>query len=384
MRNPLDNDISTQSAVNRWRLILGGFSKNRLNFSGQGEELNSLYDMEGLLDFLYNYGRGDDVRTDDRTGGLGDSQLQACEWITRVRKLFPKRTAEVLEKQAVEDFHMTELITDKKVLEQMKPDMNLLKSILQLKHLMKGDVVMTARLIAKKVVEELKEKIEEDIKKSFTGAIDRSTSSPVRSARNIDIKKTIRKNLKNYDRESETLILQDIYFSGRMKKYNKKHIIIAVDESGSMLSSVIHSAVMAQIFSALPFAEVSLVIFDTNVVDLSKYADDPVSILMSVQLGGGTDIGKALSYCEQLISNPSDSCVIVVTDLFEGADTRVLLNTSKNLITSGAKLNFLTALDEEANPCYDKHLAQKLVNIGAFAGALTPGELGAYVRRIIG
>ena len=377
----LDRDL----ALNRWRLVLGSMSDNSLSFSGSDREILSFEDMEQLLDYLYSHAQGDDVRGEsisDRSGGLGESQLTAAKWITKVRELFPKQTAEVLERHALDEFKMTELLTDKKVLEQMKPDMSLLKTVLQLKHLMKGEVLETAKKIARAVAEELSEKLAQSTRQALTGRLDRNSRSAMRSARNIDIHKTIRRNLKNYDKENETLVLKDVYFSSRVKKYNKKTVIIAVDESGSMLGSVIYSAVMAQIMSKLPFAEIKLVIFDTEIVDLSGMVEDPVEVMMSVQLGGGTDIGKALSYCESLIQTPSDTCVLCVTDLCEGGYPHILLNTAQNIMTSGAKLSFLTALDECANPVYDKNMGQLLADMGAFVGALTPDQLGDYIGRI--
>lgn len=375
---------SSQITVNRWRLILGQFSDNQLQFGGDERELQSLTDMESLLDYLYGRAKGQDVRLDERKGGNGSGhQLMAAEWITKVRILFPKQTAEVLEKHALEKFEMTELLTDKTVLERMTPDMNLLKTILQLKHLMNGEVLKIAEKIAAQVARQLAEKIEKDIKRTVSGRIDRSNSCGVRSARNLDFKKTIRKNLKNFDKESDRLILKDIYFSDRVKKYNKSRVILAVDESGSMLGSVIYSAVMAQIISRLPFAEIRLVIFDTSIVDLTGQAENPAQILMSLQLGGGTDIGNALAYCERQISEPSRTSVIVVTDLYEGASEKRLLNISKNIIESGAKLNFLTALDENANPAFDRILGQKLADMGAFVGAMTPEQLVNHICRMV-
>lgn len=378
------NDNTHQTAMNRWKLILGGLSGDNLQFGGNQQQINQLTDMEELLDYLYSRAQGDDVRRDsERSGGLGKSQIMAAEWITKIRKLFPKETADILENHALEKFNMTELLADKEILERMTPDMNLLKTVLQLKHLMHGEVLETARKIAAKVAQELSAKIENDIRRTVSGRIDRTSSSPVKSARNLDFKKTIRRNLQNYDSESKQLILKNIYFSNKIKKYNNKRVIIAVDESGSMLGSVIYSAVMAQIIAKLPFAEVKLVIFDTSVVDLSEEAGDPAQVLMSVQLGGGTDIGKALGYCETLIASPSRTCVIVVTDLYEGSSEKTLLNISKNIIESGAKLNFLTALDEEANPAYNRLLGQKLADMGAFVGAMTPEQLGSYITRMI-
>lgn len=375
-------DNYSQTAINRWRLVLGGLSDQQLQFGNDGNSIKSFMDMEQLLDYLYNRSQGDNVRSDDRSGSLADTVISTAEWITKVRKLFPNQTAEVLEKHALEEFEMTELLTDKEVLEKMHPDMNLLKSILQLKHLMKGEVLETAKRIAKQVADEIRHKLENDIRRSVMGRIDRNSSSPVHSVRNLDINKTIRRNLKNFDTERNQIILKNIYFSNRVKRYNNNRVIIAIDESGSMTGSIIYSAVMAQIISNLPFAEVKLIIFDTKIVDLSEEADDPAQILMSVQLGGGTDIGKALGYCETLIATPSHTSVIVVTDLYEGAMQSRLLNISRNIIESGANLNFLTALDEEARPAYNKSLGQILANMGAFVGALTPDHLGEYIGRM--
>ncbi|WP_295155515.1 VWA domain-containing protein [uncultured Ruminococcus sp.] len=382
-----DNELRDLS-MNRWRLVLGSQSDRSLQFSGGAGDIQTFEDMEQLLDYLYGRADGDDVRDgsegSERKGGQENSRLSAAKWINKVRELFPKQTAEVLEKHALDEFGLTELLTDKEVLEKMTPNMDLLKTILQLRHLMKGEVLETAKRIAAQVAEELRKKLENSVRRSIIGRIDRNSSSPVHSARNLDIKKTVRRNLKNYDSETGQLMLKEIYFSDRVKRYNNKRVIIAIDESGSMVGSVIYSAVMAQIISKLPFAEVKLVIFDTNVVDLSGQAEDPAEVLMSVQLGGGTSIGKALSYCESLIATPAHTVVICVTDLYEGGPLNTLMNVSRNIITSGAKLSFLTALDENANAAFDHAVGQALADMGAFVGALTPEQLGDYIGRIFG
>ena len=372
-----------QLAVNRWRLVLGSKADRSLPFGGSGRDVKTLGEMEELLDYLYANAQGDDVRREGGSGGYGKNRLSAAKWINKVRTLFPQQTAEVLERHALEEFGMAELLTDKTVLEKMKPDMELLKTIMQLRHLMRGEVLEAAKKVARQVAEELRQKLENSTRQALVGKLDRSTSSPVRSARNLDIKKTVRRNLKNYDTDRGELVLKDVYFSGRVKKYNKKTVILAIDESGSMTGSVIYSAVMAQIISKLPFAEVNLIVFDTSIVDLSEITEDPAEVLMSVQLGGGTNIAGALSYCETLIKTPADTCVLTVTDLFEGGSQRALLNTSRSIIQSGAKLSFLTALDEQANPSYDRELGQKLADAGAFVGALTPDMLGDYIGRIM-
>ncbi len=369
------------SQINRWRLILGSYAKKQLSFDGDGMTENgiSCMDLEEALDFLYNREQGEDVRQ----GSLDASRLTAVTWITKIRKLFPKETVEVLERHALDRYGMTELLTDREVLEKLEPNQELLKTILQLKHLMKGDVLDTARRIVKKVAEDIAKKLQQDIRRSLLGKIDRNSDHPVRSIRNLDIQKTIRRNLKHYDQEHERIMLEQVYFHGRTRRYSQWRVVIAVDESGSMLDSVIHSAVMAGIFARLPMLDTRLVIFDTQVVDLSSHLEDPVATLMSVQLGGGTYITGALQYCETLIENPHRTMVVLVSDLCEGGSVAALLGVSRGIIESGAKLICLTALDMEANPVYDRRTAQQMADLGAHVGAMTPEMLGDFMGKIM-
>ncbi len=375
-------DGQDEKQMNRWRLILGKQSGTRLSF-GEGAVLEnglSCYDLEDALDFLYSREAGEDVR---REGGTGASRLTVAAWITKIRRLFPKKTVEILERHALERYQMTELLTDKEVLEKLEPNQELLKTILQLKHLMKGEVLDTARRIVRKVAEEIAEKLNQDIRRSLLGSLDRNSPSSVRSMRNLDMKKTIRKNLQHYDRERKQLLLEQVYFSSRTRKYNRWRVVIAVDESGSMLDSVIHSAVMAGIFAKLPMLDTRLVIFDTQVVDLSAQLDDPVETLMSIQLGGGTNIAGALQYCATLMEEPFRTIVVLVSDLCEGGSLSGLLSVSRGILESGAKLVCLTALDMEANPVYDRRTAEQLAALGAFVGAMTPEALGDFMGKVM-
>lgn len=383
--------MSDAEQLNKWRLILGKYAKNRISFGEsleQGEEIEageaegqiSYMEMEDLLDYLYSKEYGEDIR---KEGGSASSRLTVANWITKIRTLFPQKTVEILERHALEHYKMTELLTDKEVLEKLEPNQELLKTILQLKHLMQGEVLETARRIVAKVAKEISEKMEQDIRRSVIGRVDRNTDSKVKSMRNLDIKRTIRKNLQNYDTENKRLVLEQVYFNSRVKNYNKWRVVIAVDESGSMLDCVIHSAIMAGIFAKLPMLDTKLVIFDTQVVDLSGQLEDPVETLMSIQLGGGTDIAGALGYCESLIENPHRTIVVLVSDLCEGGSTVPLYTVSRSMIESGAKLIALTALDKDANPSYDRNVGQKLADLGAYVGAMTPEELGDFVGKVM-
>jgi Mg-chelatase subunit ChlD len=150
-----------------------------------------------------------------------------------------------------------------------------------------------------------------------------------------------------------------------------------------MLDSVIHAAVTAAIFFGLKQVRTHLCLFDTSIVDVTEDCSDPVETIMKVQLGGGTDIGKALAYAATLVENPRNTIVILITDFFEGAPVQQLLTTTKNLIESGVTLLGLAALDEQAKPNYDRDIAQQMVNLGASVGAMTPGELAEWVAQKI-
>ncbi|AWI05476.1 VWA domain-containing protein [Clostridium drakei] len=372
------------SNISRWRLILGKYSENQISFESGNSSINYM-DMDNLLDFLYSreYSEKDGVRKSKGPGSLSASDLTVPKWITKIRELFPKETVEVLEKHAIEKYNLTELLTDKEVLKKLEPNKELLKNILQMKRLMKGEVLNTAKTIVKNIAEQITKELENDVKKSITGRINKNKSSIIKCSRNIDFKKTIKRNLKNYDLNENKIIVDKIYFNERVKKFNPWDVIIAVDESGSMLDSVIHSAIMAGIFAKLPMLKTNLVIFDTEVVDLTGYIDDPVETLMSIQLGGGTNISKALTYCEGLIENPHRTIVILVTDLYEGGGYGNMYARAKSIVESGSKLIVLTALDMEASPSYDKNAGLKMASLGAEVAAMTPGGLSNWIAKII-
>jgi len=150
-----------------------------------------------------------------------------------------------------------------------------------------------------------------------------------------------------------------------------------------MLDSIIHSAIMAGIFARLPMLDTKLVIFDTNVVDLSDYVEDAIETLMSVQLGGGTNISGALNYCETLIENPHRTMVVLVSDLCEGGGYGNLYRVCRDILEGGSKLIALTALDMDANPRYDKRAAATLAQMGAFVGAMTPEHLAEHIGKML-
>lgn len=369
--------------LNKWRLILGKYSEGNMG-------LNPNYaEMDEVLEFLYSreYSEEQGIRKDEegngKMGGRGASQLTVPQWIGKVRKLFPKETVEIMQKQAISKYNLTELLTDEKILKEMQPDMELLKNILMFKDMMNPQVLRTAKGIIEEVVKEIEEKLRKEIVEAFSGKKNPYKSSSVKTMRNFDFKKTIRKNLKNYSKELGTIIPKNVYFSSRIKKQNEYSIIIVVDQSGSMVSSVIYSAVMAGIFSSLSSIDTKLIVFDTSVVDLSDYVSSPVETLLSVQLGGGTDISRALDYAITKISQPSKTIVVLVSDLYDGYDYRQMYTRVHEIVESGAKMFVLPALDFDAHGSYDKNAAIKMASLGADVAAITPKELAQWIAKVV-
>jgi uncharacterized protein with von Willebrand factor type A (vWA) domain len=335
--------------------------------------------MDAALQWLYGREQGAAER-DTRQGGIGPSAMTVPEWIDQVHTLFPKETIERLEKDAVERYKIDEVMTNPDVLSRVEPNETLLQAVLRTKHLMNPEVLALARQLVAAVVKKLMEKFQTQIRRSFVGMLDRRKHTPFKSSKNLDFRRTLKKNLKNWSPEKHRLFVEKALFFSRTRRHTEKwDIILLVDESGSMLGSVIHAAVTAACLWALPGMRTRLVIFDTEVVDLTEDITDPVETLMKVQLGGGTDIGKAVAYARDCINTPTRSIVVVISDFYEGGAPEVLVREVAGLCAQGTKVLGLAALDETAVPVYDRELASRLVAVGAQIGAMTPGQLAAWI-----
>jgi Mg-chelatase subunit ChlD len=362
----------------RWRLLLGRASEAALD----GRSGLSADDLAADAALGWLYERGDDLASrdiDDRQGGHGPSALTVPDWLSEVHRLFPKETVERIEQDAVERYQIHEVVTNPEVLARVEPNETLLRAVLLTKHLMNPEVLSLARDLVAKVVRRLMEKLAKTVRRSFHGTRSR-TRSNVKIAKNFDAKATIRKNLATYDARAKRLFIRTPLFVSRTRRQlDRWQIILLVDESGSMLSSVIHAAVTAACLWGLPSTKTHLIIFDTEVVDLTDRVTDPVEVLMKVQLGGGTDIGRAVSYAAGLVENPRRTIVVLITDFYEGGSPGVLVSRVRSLCSQGTLVLGLAALDAQANPSYDRDLARRLVEVGAHVGAMTPGELVTFL-----
>jgi Mg-chelatase subunit ChlD len=369
--------------LERWRLVLGAASEQSMGAlrgeaAGRDAALDWLYGRDGEL------ARRGIRRGGTREGGSEPSVLTTVDWLEEITRLFPKETIERLERDAVERYEIHDVVTDPAVLERIEPNPTLLKAVLRTKHLMNPDVLALARRIVEAVIRELMERLATEVRLAFHGAKARRASR-FKLARNFDVRRTIRANLAHYQPDRRRLVIETPYFFSRTRRHiDRWQVILLVDQSGSMTGSVIHSAVTAACLWGLPGVKTHLVAFDTEVVDLTSDVDDPVELLMKVQLGGGTDIARAVGYGAQLIENPRRTIFCVVSDFFEGGDPHLLVRTVRQLAQQGTHVLALAALDEEANPVYDHELAGRLAGAGAHVGAMTPGQLAAFVAEHVG
>jgi len=360
--------------LQRWRLLLGDPAEAACG--GLSAEAQA---ADAALDWLY--GRDSDrASRGERSAGLGPSALSTPDWINTIHTLFPKEVIERLERDAVERYGIDEVVTNLEVLERIEPSESLLRAVLHTKHLMNPEVLAAARKLVAEVVRRIMEKLATEVRQAFSGSRDRRRRSRMKVARNFDFRQTLAANLHRYDPQRRKLYVERPVFISRTKRHAEPwDIILLIDQSGSMVDSVIHSAVMAACLWQLPGMRTRLVAFDTAVVDLTADVSDPVELLMKVQLGGGTDIAKAVAYAQTLVANPSKSIVVLVSDFYEGGSEHELVRRVKALVESGAKVLGLAALDSKAEPNYDREMAARLVREGAQIGAMTPGQLAGWL-----
>ncbi|MCX4744450.1 VWA domain-containing protein [Kitasatospora sp. NBC_01287] len=377
---PLPDD-----GLERWRLILGAPAERHTGPLGATAAAR-----DAALDWLY--GRDPNqrdrgvrrARPDTREGGDGASVVTAVDWLDDIHRLFPKETIERLERDAVERYEIHEIVTDPTVLERVEPNQTLLRAVLRTKHLMNPEVRVLARRIVEAVVRQLLERLQPRVRRAFTGARSRRPSR-LPLARDFDFKGTVQANLKHYQPAERRLLIEQPRFHARThRQLERWQLVLLVDQSGSMVDSVIHSAVTAACLWGLPGLTTHLIAFDTEVVDLSGDVTDPVELLMGVQLGGGTDIARAVDFAAGLIDQPRRAIVAVISDFFEGGDAYRLVRTVRRLVEQGTTVLGLAALDQEANPVYDRELGLRLANAGAQVGAMTPGELADFVAERLG
>jgi Mg-chelatase subunit ChlD len=364
--------------LRRWRLVLGGEADEALDASLSSEAAA----MDRALDALYGDGPGGGGGA--RSSGLGGSSPNVARWLDDIRSYFPSAVVQVMQKDAMERMGLIELLLEPEVLDEVQPDVHLVSTLLSLNRVIPGRTKETARLVVRKVVEELEARLAQRTRAAVAGALDRAarTSRPRRLA-DVDWAATIRANLRHYQRDLGTVVPDRLVGYARRRQAVARDLVLCVDQSGSMATSVVYSSIFGAVLASIRSLRTRLVLFDTAVADLSDQLADPVDVLFGTQLGGGTDIAQALRYCQGLVARPDDTVLVLISDLYEGGDAAVMKRTAVELADAGVQLVVLLALDDEGAPAYDHDHAEFFAAIGAPAFACTPDQFPGLIAAAI-
>jgi len=373
--------ITSDERLRRWRLVLGkAASEAGAGAAGKpGEGLGGLAGddlrMDQVLEALYD---------SDRSASLGSSCPNVNRWLGDIRTYFPKSVVQVMQQDALKRLNLQQMLFEPETLESVEPDIHLIGTLLSLKNVIPNRTKETARQVVRKVVEDLERQLRNPLLQAVRGALHKASRTSRPKSGEIDWARTIQKNLKNYLPEKRTIIAERLVGYGR-RLSSLRDIVLCIDQSGSMASSVVYSSICGAVLASLRAVTTRLVVFDTSVVDLTDHLQDPVDVLFGTQLGGGTDINGAVGYCQKLITRPAQTIFVLISDLIEGGVAEQLLRRTTELVQSGVTMICLLALSDQGAPCYDQRLAAQMSALGAPAFACTPdlfpGLMAAAIQK---
>jgi Mg-chelatase subunit ChlD len=355
-----------EERVRKWRLILGkDADKNNDDQVSLSPEMKG---MDDVLDALYD---------SERQAGLGSSSPNVNRWLGDIRKYFPSSVVQLMQKDALERLNLEQMLLEPELLEAVEPDVNLVGTLLSLMKVLPRKTKSTARAVVQKVVEDLEKRLKNPLRQAIQGAINRSVRNRRPKHNEIDWNKTIRANLKTYQ------IIPEVLIGHGKKGQSLKDVILLVDQSGSMANSMVYAGVFGAVMASLRSVKTHMVVFDTSVVDLTEELDDPVDLLFATQLGGGTNINKALGYSKELIRKPEDTILVLVSDLYEGGNENEMLKKVASIKKSGVQLITLLALDDQGAPQFDKSVASKFSTLGVPTFACSPDQFPSLMAAAI-
>ncbi|MFJ4059907.1 VWA domain-containing protein [Streptomyces albogriseolus] len=356
-----------EERLRRWRLVLGGDAADGTGHALSGQDAA----IDDALTALY--GKDDTPRTGrERAGGLGASAPSVARWLGDIRTYFPTSVVQVMQRDAIDRLGLGTLLLEPEMLEAVEADVHLVGTLLSLTKAMPETTRETAREVVRKVVEDLERRLATRTRATLTGALDRSARVRRPRHHDIDWNRTVAANLRHYLPDHGTVVPERLVGYGRASRSVRKEVVLCVDQSGSMASSVVYAAVFGAVLASMRAVATRLVVFDTEVVDLTERLDDPLDVLFATRLGGGTDINRALAYCQSRITRPADTVVVLISDLYEGGIRDGMLKRVAAVKASGAQFVSLLALSDEGAPAYDREHAAALAALGAPAFACTP------------
>jgi Mg-chelatase subunit ChlD len=375
--------IGHDERMRRWRLVLGAADGTGVPLSGADARidaaLGALYDSDSDSE-----AGGGLERAGKRQAGLGASAPRVARWLGDIRTFFPVSVVQVMQKDAIERLGLTRLLLEPEMLDAVEPDVHLVGTLLSLSRVLPEQARESARAVVRTVTSDLERQLAQRTRSAVTGALNRAsrTNRPRRPA-DIDWDRTIRANLRNYQPQHRTVVPQRLVGYARKQQAVARDVIVCLDQSGSMASSVVYGGVFGAVLASIRSLRTSVVAFDTAVVDLTEQLDDPVDVLFGTQLGGGTDINRALAYCQRLITRPASTILILVSDLFEGGNQDEMLRRVADMTAAGTQVIALLALSDDGAPSYDHEVAAALAELGVPAFACTPDSFGDLMAAAI-
>jgi Mg-chelatase subunit ChlD len=362
--------MDRQARLLRWRLLLGEASAEELDTSLSREEQR----MDAALAALYDAAEEDSIGQPRRSSGLGSSAPRVARWLGDIRTYFPTSVVQVMQRDAIERLHLTSMLLEPELLDSIQPDVHLASSLVNLSRVMPDSTKRTARAVVGQVVAEIERRIANKTRAAVTGAVSRASRTRRPRPQDIDWNATIRRNLDHYLPEQRTIIPERLVGYGRGANAIVKEVVVAIDQSGSMAESLVYAAVFGATLASIRSLKTSVVAFDTQIADLTEKLSDPVDVLFGCQLGGGTDINRALAYCQQLITRPTESILVLISDLYEGGIAADMLRRVADMLRAGVTVIALLALSDSGAPAYDHEHAAALAALGVPAFACTPDQ----------
>lgn len=371
-----DNTHPDAARQRRWRLVLGAAAETACSGLLAGDDLR----IDEALSALYDADEAGGLR-----GGSGASSPRVARWLGDIRRYFPASVVQVMQKDAFERLDLKSMLFQPEMLEAVQPDVHLVATLISLRGIIPAKTRDTARTVVSKVVDALMKKLEEPLRSAVTGALNRAVRNRRPRHAEIDWNRTIRANLRHWQESHRSIIPETLIGYGRKSRRTQREVILCIDQSGSMAASVVYSSIFGAVMASLPAVRTHMVVFDTAVVDLTEQLSDPVELLFGVQLGGGTDINRAVGYCQSLVRDPRNTIMVLISDLYEGGVEQNLLQRASELVQSGVQVITLLALSDEGAPAYDHRLAAKLAALGVPSFACSPdqfpGLMAAAIRR---
>ncbi len=376
--------MTLEEQMVRWRLILG--SETEKSFSEMYDGISLTEEqmlMDNALASIYGTDKESFANKGNRGAGKGPSSPVLAKWLGDVRTLFDKEMVTVIQNDAIERKGLKQLLLEPELLDTIEPDINMASTLLMLKDQIPKKSKESARNFIKKIVEEINKRMENQVRRAVTAALNKKEHSPLPSAAAIDFRYTIARNLRHYHKELQTIIPERVYFFDRSAKINRWNVILDIDQSGSMGESIFYSSVMACILASMASVKTNVVAFDTKVMDLTELCQDPVDLLFGFQMGGGTDIEKSVAYCQQFIETPNKTLFFLISDLMEGGNRNGLLRRLEDMKQSGVTVVVLLAVEDGGYPYYDEDISKKIAKMGIPCFACTPEKLPELLERAL-